>query len=119
MVVIKCFSLNLGFLPCMEPQISLIKCKHLVCDVVILRSENRYDLSLMQLVFPVLVIYKISQYKTACSLKVDDLTVCIDNTFQSLSTQFITEMRCTLSKYKGPVCRQKLVLLYLCSLLLA
>ena len=52
MVVITCFFLNLGFLPGMEPQISFFKCKHPVCDVVILWSPDRYDLSLIQLDFP-------------------------------------------------------------------
>ena len=37
----------------------------------------------------------------------------------SICTQFVMTMSCTMSKVKGPVCRRKLVLLYLCSLLLA
>ena len=37
----------------------------------------------------------------------------------SLCNQLITSLRGTMSKQKGPVCRDKAVLLYLCSLLLA
>ena len=36
-----------------------------------------------------------------------------------ICTQFIGSLRCSLPKSNGPVCRRKLVLLYLCSILLA
>ena len=37
----------------------------------------------------------------------------------SICSQFISSLRCTLPKSNGPVCRNKLVLLYLCSIMLA
>ena len=35
------------------------------------------------------------------------------------SLHFVLTLQCTMSRKKGPVCREKLVLLYLCMLLLA
>ena len=52
--------------------------------------------------------------------KNDDLANVQFRTLPGLSicTQFIGSLRCTLSVPNGPVCRNKLVLLYLCSILL-
>ena len=78
----------------------------------------KLHLCLFVLATCLLARYSVSEYERFAG----KLPVNTQNEFSSCSSlcnQLITSLRATMSKQKGPVCRDKAVLLYLCSLLLA
>ena len=66
-----------------------------------------------------LVRYTVTQYEKDAKQPVTDLGCLQYPLCSSLSCQFVTSLRVNRSLQLGPVCRNKSVLLYLCSLLLA